>query len=509
MATSNPSQGNPKAFGLIFVVSILLGILFKMLVQDNEVLGISFPLFVGLAVATGLGLAAFFKHPLKRSTYVLLVPVAFFPLMAVVRDSGFLSFLSVAATIYLILTVVYNEASESIARFSLDKYLRVPTLPIVFGVMFLRFIGHITTLRLAEHKRARGTQVATGVAIALPFLILFTMLFASADLVFQNYLNNLFNVKLDLEGILPWIPTFVVAALFMGAFSYIFQPTPSTPKEGRTEPAPKRTLGMVEASIVLSSIATLFLAVIALQITYLFGGEANITAQGFTYAEYARRGFFELLAVTLISLAMLYIINRSVGPRTKKEHKHFSLLSVVLLGELGLLIVSAAYRLLLYVDAFGLTEQRFYSLLFIIWVGVAAALFGFTLIRQRAERAFAFELFLLGVAFVAFANIINPDAIIARYNIQNVPQEEGMDAYYLTLLSHDATPHLIELLEDESLGEENRRIVAEELKWRLDNLRYEVNLNDWRGWNLSRMRAEQLLEEHQHLLPEGSKIPGQ
>ena len=42
-----------------------------------------------------------------------------------------------------------------------------------------------------------------------------------------------------------------------------------------------------------------------IQIKYLFGGQASIAAQGFTYAEYARSGFFELLAVAVIAFVLL------------------------------------------------------------------------------------------------------------------------------------------------------------------------------------------------------------
>ncbi len=81
----------------------------------------------------------------------------------------------------------------------------------------------------------------------------------------------------------------------------------------------KHSVGQIESSIILGSINFLFSIFILVQLTYLFGGESNISRQGFTYAQYARRGFFELIVVVVVSLLILLTTEKYV---IKKESEH-------------------------------------------------------------------------------------------------------------------------------------------------------------------------------------------
>src|SRR5207244_2088993 len=89
-----------------------------------------------------------------------------------------------------------------------------------------------------------------------------------------------------------------------GGYSYIFEQT--SPADSAPHTAPKPRIGNVESTIFLGSVNALFLAFIMVQLAYLFGGQANISAQGFTYAEYARKGFFELVAVAVAAFGLLW-----------------------------------------------------------------------------------------------------------------------------------------------------------------------------------------------------------
>ena len=88
--------------------------------------------------------------------------------------------------------------------------------------------------------------------------------------------------------------------------------------DGIVRPVPGRrgTLGLVEVGIVLAVVDLLFLAFVAVQFRYLFGGDELVRAiTGMSYAEYARRGFFELVTVAALSLPLLLLADWSLDQR--------------------------------------------------------------------------------------------------------------------------------------------------------------------------------------------------
>ena len=99
---------------------------------------------------------------------------------------------------------------------------------------------------------------------------------------------------------------------FAGAYSYIFRKSQeTTPQQNNKSYA----VGHIESSILLGSVNVLFFIFIFVQLTYLFGGESNISVQGFSYAQYARRGFFELIAVAIVSLLLLLTTEKYIAKK--------------------------------------------------------------------------------------------------------------------------------------------------------------------------------------------------
>jgi len=125
------------------------------------------------------------------------------------------------------------------------------------------------------------------------------------------------------------------------------------------------------------------LSFILFQLTYLFGGKANISLQGFTYAEYARRGFFELITVAAISLLLLLGVEKYVVKKEATHFGEFKILGTALVIQVGLIMASALRRLSLYEQAYGFTVLRLYSHVFIIFLAVV---FGFLLYKIHKIR---------------------------------------------------------------------------------------------------------------------------
>jgi two-component system, OmpR family, sensor histidine kinase BaeS len=137
----------------------------------------------------------------------------------------------------------------------------------------------------------------------------------------------------------------------------------------------------------------------------------------------------------------------------------------------------------MYEQAYGLTELRVYAVGVILWLGVVLAWFSVTVLRGR-RSSFATGAVIAGFAATAVLNVANPDALIARTNVDRA----RVDVEYVGNLSDDAVPALLEALP--RLRPDLRRSLAVELLRRSDTG------GDWRSFNLARVRAESLLARH-------------
>jgi len=163
----------------------------------------------------------------------------------------------------------------------------------------------------------------------------------------------------------------------------------------------------------LGAVNLLFLVFVLLQFTYLFGGQTNITTEGFTYAEYARRGFSELILVALISSLIFYTLSMVTKRENKTKRWVFSILGLFLVGLVGVILASAFKRLTLYEAAYGFTRLRTMTHIFIIWIGLLLASTAIMEITKKMDRlAVILICFVLG--FGLTINFLNVDRFIVQ-----------------------------------------------------------------------------------------------
>ena len=304
----------------------------------------------------------------------------------------------------------------------------------------------------------RALVVMRGFLIAAPLLLIFIALLTSADAAFASILADIFN--LDLPRTLGHIFFTLFIAVPVAGFLRSMLTPGELPKVER--PAWFH-LAAAETNIAIALIDILFALFVAVQLRYFFGGAALVkVAPKLTYAEYARRGFFELVAVAALVLPLLlfaeWLIDRS-GVKT------FRLLATAQVLLVFVILVSAYRRMQLYVDAFGLTEQRLYTTAFMFLIAALLAWFCATVLTGRRERFFLGAV-VSGLVTVIVLHAINPDALIVRTNIA---KNRALDVKYLASLSADADPELVAA----HLPCTNKR----------------KHPADWRSWNASRALA--------------------
>jgi Domain of unknown function (DUF4173) len=230
----------------------------------------------------------------------------------------------------------------------------------------------------------------------------------------------------------------------------VFVATSQQTLEPKRVVSPSKHRGVrVEATVTLTAVAVVLVGYVASLVVAAFAGRAYVERRaGLTYANYARSGFFQLVAVVLIIVAtMLYF-----RPAITNGSGRLRLLTIVTaLGTIAMAAV-AVVRLQTYRSIFGLTMLRFGTTVFAAWLGVVVFLVAVALAQPRLYRNLGVAVLLSAYAAVASGNWANPEAMIARENIARIDWATGtvrsrtgakFDVNYLASLSDDAVPALV------------------------------------------------------------------
>jgi hypothetical protein len=445
-------------------------------------------LWLVLAVAAALGFARATKHTDFGTLAAILLTAAFFAACLAWRDAAELkgwNVLAVCAALTLGLLQLRNLRLRAAGLVdyvaeSVGAGLRTIAGPVVLltNDLFDRETPEPTA-------RRRALAIALGIFFAIPVIVLFGALLTSADPVFDRMTRFLFDWDLErllshlvVIGFLSWI-----AAGYLRSVLVRPSETPQPLVQVR-----RPMLGALEIGIPLGALTVLFLAFIVVQARYLFGGDDLISSTvGLTYAEYARRGFFELVTVAGLVLPLLMVAEWALNSEDRPATRIWRTLAAAILVLVGLIIASAAVRLRLYYHAYGLTQDRLYAAAVMAWIAAALAWFGATVLRGERHR-FVFGAIVAGFVVVGGMNVLNPDAVIARANLAREARGDELDARYLGQLSADAAPVLTAALS--SLSADQRCTIARDLAQQ----HAERQGSDWRSWSLGRSHAEGAFE---------------
>lgn len=486
---------------------ILLGWVFDFLFWRKP-LGINFAIFIILCLATGMYLLGMDGLRLSRGAGLLLVPIAFLAVMTFIRLEPMTVFLTIAMSLFLMGVFALTYLGGQWSRYGLLDflfgYLRL------FGSMIARPLGFASGLRReqpspGQTRRGSGQvwPVLRGIVIALPVIAIFASLLSSADPIFARRFEDfvdLLNIENLPEYIFRLVYILVLAYALAGIYLHAAQKSGEAVEERIWVPA---FLGFTESAIVLGSVVILFTVFVVIQFQYFFGGQANITVEGYTFSEYARRGFGELVAVAFFSLLLLLGLGAITRREQESQKRVFSTLGVVLVGLVVVMLISAYQRLVLYEMAYGFSRLRTYTHLFMIWLGLLLVAV-VVLEMVRRERAVGLAMLLAALGFILSLNVLNVDAFIVTQNIQREIHGSGeapsqsradLDAQYFLDLSEDAVPSLVQAFQSETMPDPVREKVGASLAC----IRYLHDQEErdfpWQSFHISRYRADQALAE--------------
>ena len=377
------------------------------------------------------------------------------------------------------------------------------------------FGGPLQMLRDARIRRrqssrrglVRAGRAASWLAWVVPcaMLALFLALFAVANPLIAAWLSDL--------PVLSWsaIVTAIVHAAFWLCVAAAVWPLIRVRRARRRRPAASRPLksdglaaGERAASILLSPPAILralvlldllFALQLALDGAFLWGGMA--LPEGLTYAAYAHRGAYPLVATALLAGGFALVVRRAgeasvpAGPAGRLVPA----LLLLFIGQNVLLMGSAIRRLVLYVEAYALTEWRLAAFAWMGLVAAGLALMAVQVARGRDNRWLLGRIALAGAAVLYGWCFLDAPRLVAAYDVAHCAELQGtgpeLDTDMMVGLGPAAIPAVDRYLRH-VMPEERRPSLT---RWRAEaaaGVRREAG--NWRGWSLRGWRLARYLD---------------
>jgi len=515
-AISGQAGGPPRLYPVppvcitpLLVAGVVLGVVGDSLLRAPGPPGLNLSLWVASVAVAALALHRRAPLALDRERIAWLVIGVVFAGGLAWRDAPPLKLLALACGTLSFALAAHRLSASWVRRAGVLRYAGALALGAVHAwtAAALALVDATFSTPREETGRSAGWRraaaVARGLVIATPLVVVFGALFMSADAVFADLVLNV--VRVDVELIAGHVLLFFVSAWLATGYLRGFltgtelPPLPVLWRDGALVAlAPKRpTLGITEVVTALAALDLLFLVFVLVQFRYLFGGDALVrVTPDLTYAEYARRGFFELVFAVILVVPVLLAADWLLERRSRRDDRVFRSLAGMQIGLVLAVAASAFQRLRLYHASYGLTESRVYAMVLLIWIAAVLFWLAATVLRGRRDL-FAFGTLASGLATVALLFVINPDAFIARANVARMGAADAsvrFDVAYATSLSADAVPVLIDALP--ALPRDVQCPLARHMlrRWPPNRDR------SIRSWSWSAARASDAVREHEERL---------
>lgn len=472
---------------LFFLLCLIAGVLAEEAFFRDEI-GISYFVFIAVFYTIFFWRFRSFSFSHQRVGYLVLISIWLLAAGYYLNDTILFYALNIIVIPSLVIFHLALITSPKKMEWNKLFFILYTTLRIGHGV---RYAG--TFIRLIAKKLNRGSnpkhndvwkKVLIGIAIAIPFLFVVLNLLMSADAQFEKLLSNIPNFfNFQTEYIFRIIIILIYTFGFFGFMQALLQKKVHIVQKEDTFKLPQMD-GVVTLTVLLL-LDLVYILFVVVQFKYFFSGTLN---DGFTYAEYARRGFFELLFVTLINLTIttgVITFTKSVQGKLKTTIRFA--ISLLVLSS-GVLLISAFMRMSMYEDAYGFTFTRVLVNSFMIFLMV---IFAYTLVKIWLDRLSLFHFyFIASLIYYAGMNIINLDQIVVERNIARYETTGKIDIHYLNNFSSTGILGLIELYDKDPDVPGLKAL----LKQRKAEREY-LHADTWQSQNLVRDKANKKLGE--------------
>jgi hypothetical protein len=409
-------------YGIVFTISLYKGFH-----------GITMPI---LTILTQGLLLWYFRHlhiQIKKSIYFYFAAWIILSISNFLTGSSVMIFFNTCGMTLLFLSFLFIHFCDT-SKWGFGKYLlEIFLTPFLFlgylGYPFKACERYFSKEEKEEGKVSMAKYIWLGIAIAVPLLIIIMALLISADAVFRNLFVKIFaDIRFPEH---PFYLVFLLATGIIGSYSLLAYFADGKIKDSVGE---KTKWEPIVGITFLSIITVVYLIFSVIQISYLFLGSFTLP-EGYTYAAYAREGFFQLLFVCLLNLVIILICIARF-----KENIGLRIILTIFSGCTFIMIASSAMRMILYVQTYQLTFLR----LLVLWalVVIFVLLVGCVITIYKNEFPLFRYVTVTVTCFYIVFSLVKPDYLIAKYNLTYA--KASMDMDYLISLSTDAIPAMEE-----------------------------------------------------------------
>jgi hypothetical protein len=459
----------------------------------------AYPLGVSVAIFLGsCGLLAVSANPVRaRSRLRIGASIALFlALLAVVEDVSWLSFLVASgATSVFALVMVSGDfpAWPSLLRRALG-------LPLVGPFWLAGDAFRARRLSLRKGRPAGRIAALSGWIAPLALGAVFLSLFASANPLIEGWVQEFDPRRIfelvSVARIAFWL--FVICSIW--PFLHLRRSRRKPPVAFEASPAGDFE-GLLGKAAVLRSLLlfnALFAVQTSLDLAYLWGGLA--LPNGLTYAAYAHRGAYPLIATTLLAAGFVLVAMRPGGPA--QDCRWIKPLVLAWVGQNLILVASSIFRTGLYVAAYSLSELRLAALIWMALVAVGLVAIMVQIVWRKTNR-WLLNANATAAAIALYACCwINFPALVASYNVAHCVETTGtgptLDLDYLLALGPEAMPAYDEFVETYAKLQEPEMSRGRIASIQSERRSMEIaifNLN-WRSWTFREWRLQRYFDTH-------------
>ena len=420
-------------YGILFTISLYKGFH-----------GITMPI---LAVVTGIGIIGAVKKlgiTIKKQSIFYILGIVLLGISSCLTGDGSLIFFNVCGIILLIFSWLLSAFCDT-SKWGFPKYLKelinAVFVPIGYLNGFFKSLFHYFSDKEEEEKSSKTKYVWLGILLGIPFVMVVTALLVSADAVFGNMFKNVFeNIRLPENPV--WLFFLLVCGIF-GSFAVLGYFADEKIKEETKE---ERNWEPLLAITFLSLSTVIYLVFSVVQILYLFIGGFQLP-DGYTYATYAHEGFYQLLAVCMINLIVLFVC---IGKF--RENLILEIILTIFSACTYIMLSSSVFRMILYIQVYQMTYLRLMTLWGLLVIGIV--LFGCVItIWKNSFCLFQYAMIVVTVLYISLS-LARPGYLIAKYNLAD--KKADVDIHYLLNLGTDAIPTYLESAQFEKIYSENK-----------------------------------------------------
>ena len=336
-------------------------------------------------------------------------------------------------------------------------------------------------------------KIIVGIVIAIPILIVILVLLASADSIFSKELGEVINTifSLDIFESETYIHLFfraiivIIITVYLIALLYNILEDDFTKKDAKEER--NRTVDSTIGNTILTILNLVYLVFCYIQISVLFMRAGNM--ENFDYASYARQGFFQLMAVSVINLIIILVTSKR--NEIQKKMSYTKVMNLCLALFTLIILFSSFYRMYLYEQEYGYTFLRLMVYFALITEAILIIPTVMYILDMKINLTKTY--FVVIIIMYLIVNYINIDNVIAKKNIDRYFEDTSgsyeLDMSYLGTLGIDAA-HQIKRLEN---VEENN--IDAEVRYYLSNVRAEVNNMTLQSFNINKLIARYILSQ--------------